>query len=53
MKATYRLILSLVLAAASIVLLAPTFVQPMPEWWPWKQPVRLGLDLQGGTRIQG
>src|SRR5262249_8586735 len=20
-------------------------------WWPWKKPVRLGLDLQGGTHL--
>ena len=51
MKATYRLIVALVLAAASIVLLAPTFVQPVPEWWPWKQAIRLGLDLKGGTHL--
>jgi preprotein translocase subunit SecD len=50
-KATYRLVLALVLAVASIVLLAPTFVQPVPEWWPWKQPIRLGLDLKGGTHL--
>ena len=51
MNATYRLVLALVLAAASIVLLTPTFVQPPPEWWPWKQPIRLGLDLKGGTHL--
>ena len=51
MKATYRLVLALVLAAVSIVVLAPTFVQPTPEWWPWKQPIRLGLDLKGGTHL--
>ena len=21
------------------------------RWWPWQQPVRLGLDLQGGTHL--
>ncbi len=51
MKASYRLVLALVLAAASVVLLTPTFVQPAPEWWPWKQPIRLGLDLKGGTHL--
>jgi preprotein translocase subunit SecD len=50
-SATYRLVLALVLAAASIVMLTPTFVQPPPEWWPWKQPIRLGLDLKGGTHL--
>jgi preprotein translocase subunit SecD len=29
----------------------PTFVRPAPSWWPWKKPVRLGLDLQGGTHL--
>ena len=51
MKATYRLVVALVLAAAALVFLMPTFVQPAPEWWPWKQPIRLGLDLKGGTHL--
>jgi len=50
-KATYRLVLALVFAAVSIVLLVPTLVQPAPEWWPWKQAIRLGLDLKGGTHL--
>jgi len=50
-KATYRLVLALVLAAASLVMLTPTFVQPVPDWWPWAQPIRLGLDLKGGTHL--
>jgi preprotein translocase subunit SecD len=50
-KATYRLVLILALAAASIVFLLPTFVEPAPTWWPWQQPVRLGLDLKGGTHL--
>jgi preprotein translocase subunit SecD len=39
------------LALAAIVFLVPTFVRPAPAWWPWRQPVRLGLDLQGGTHL--
>jgi preprotein translocase subunit SecD len=31
--------------------LVPTVLRPAPDWWPWKQPVRLGLDLQGGTHL--
>ena len=22
-----------------------------PPWWPWQQPIRLGLDLRGGTHL--
>ena len=51
MKATYRLALALAFAAVSLVLLAPTFLPSVPEWWPWKQPIRLGLDLKGGTHL--
>src|SRR5262245_8265662 len=40
---------ALLLAAAVCVL--PTFVSPVPTWWPWQQPVKLGLDLQGGTHL--
>jgi preprotein translocase subunit SecD len=32
------------------VFLLPTFAQP-PSWWPWQQPIRLGLDLRGGTHL--
>jgi preprotein translocase subunit SecD len=46
-----RVALFVGLAVASIVVLVPTFAQPAPAWWPWKQPVRLGLDLQGGTHL--
>jgi preprotein translocase subunit SecD len=35
---------------AAIVLIAPTFVSS-PAWWPWQRPVRLGLDLRGGTHL--
>src|SRR3989454_6615530 len=36
---------------AALVLLVPTFVRPAPAFWPWHQPIRLGLDLQGGTHL--
>jgi preprotein translocase subunit SecD len=32
------------------VFLLPTFAQT-PSWWPWQQPIRLGLDLRGGTHL--
>ena len=48
---TYRAAAFAVLAVAAVVFLVPTFVRPAPAWWPWKQPVRLGLDLQGGTHL--
>jgi preprotein translocase subunit SecD len=47
----YRALLFIALAVAAVVLLVPTFVRPVPSWWPWRQPVRLGLDLQGGTHL--
>jgi preprotein translocase subunit SecD len=50
-KATSRLILIVLLAVVSVVLLVPTAVQPPPAWWPWQHPVRLGLDLKGGTHL--
>jgi preprotein translocase subunit SecD len=39
------------LILAALFVLVPTAVRPAPAWWPWKQPVRLGLDLQGGTHL--
>jgi preprotein translocase subunit SecD len=47
----YRMALFGVLILAAIVFVVPTFVRPLPSWWPWQQPVRLGLDLQGGTHL--
>jgi preprotein translocase subunit SecD len=38
------------LALAASVFLLPTFAQA-PSWWPWQQPIRLGLDLRGGTHL--
>ena len=45
-----RVMLFTVLALAAIVFLLPTFTQ-VPDWWPWQQPMRLGLDLRGGTHL--
>ncbi|HEY7319362.1 MAG TPA: protein translocase subunit SecD [Candidatus Binatia bacterium] len=47
---SYRVLLFTVLALAAIVFLLPTFMQ-VPDWWPWQQPMRLGLDLRGGTHL--
>ena len=47
----YRGLLFAALVVAALVVLLPTFVNPAPSWWPWHQPVRLGLDLQGGTHL--
>src|SRR5215813_15432331 len=47
----YRGLMFAALVVAALVVLLPTFVSPMPAWWPWHQPVRLGLDLQGGTHL--
>jgi len=46
-----RAALYVALAVAALVLLVPTFVRPAPAFWPWHQPIRLGLDLQGGTHL--
>ncbi len=46
-----RLTLFVALAIAAVVLLVPTFVAAVPSWWPWQRPIRLGLDLQGGTHL--
>jgi len=48
---TYRILIFVALVGAAIVFLVPTIVRPAPSFWPWKQPVRLGLDLQGGTHL--
>jgi preprotein translocase subunit SecD len=46
-----RVVMFAVLSVAAAVFLIPSFVRPAPSWWPWQQPVRLGLDLQGGTHL--
>src|SRR5215469_10125681 len=47
----YRAVLFALLVIAAVVFVLPTFVSPVPSWWPWQRPVRLGLDLQGGTHL--
>ena len=47
----YRALLFAAVAVAAVVFLVPTLARPAPSWWPWHQPVRLGLDLQGGTHL--
>lgn len=47
----YRVALFVGLVLAAGVFLLPTFVEKPPLWWPWQQPIRLGLDLQGGTHL--
>jgi preprotein translocase subunit SecD len=46
----YRILLLVTLALAASAFLLPTFAQT-PSWWPWQQPIRLGLDLRGGTHL--
>ncbi len=46
----YRVLLFAVLLIASLVVLMPTFAS-VPSWWPWKEPIKLGLDLRGGTHL--
>ncbi|HEV7732226.1 MAG TPA: protein translocase subunit SecD [Candidatus Binatia bacterium] len=45
-----RAIFFIGLIIASLVVITPTFTE-VPPWWPWKAPMRLGLDLQGGTHL--
>src|SRR5262249_60868724 len=47
----YRALMFAGLVVAAVIFVLPTFVSPVPVWWPWQQPVRLGLDLQGGTHL--
>lgn len=51
MSVGQRVLVLVALAVAALVVVVPTFVSPPPSWWPWKQSVRLGLDLQGGTHL--
>jgi len=49
-----RVLLVVALLLASFIYLAPTFMQPLPSWWPSflpKETIRLGLDLQGGIHL--
>src|SRR6185295_8970936 len=54
MKVLYRVLLVLALVLAGAVYLTPTLVNPVPDWWPSffpREPIRLGLDLQGGIHL--
>ncbi len=50
MSVGYRALILAALIVGAAVVVVPTFGDP-PSWWPWQQPVRLGLDLQGGTHL--
>src|SRR4030095_13542672 len=47
----YRALIFTALLVAAVIFVLPTFVSPMPSWWPWQQPARLGMNLQGGTHL--
>ena len=47
---TQRLILWLAIIVASLLAVLPT-VMTVPSWWPLGKPIRLGLDLRGGTHL--
>ena len=54
MRVMPRVLFVVALLLASFVYLAPTFMQPLPSWWPSffpKETIRLGLDLQGGIHL--
>ena len=47
----YRVLLFAGMALTAVVFLVPTLVTEVPSFWPWKQTIRLGLDLKGGTHL--
>jgi preprotein translocase subunit SecD len=47
---TRQAVVWLVAVVGALVVVLPTFGR-MPYWWPWEDPVRLGLDLRGGTHL--
>src|SRR4030095_6324771 len=47
----YRALIFTALLVAAVIFVLPTFVSPMPSWWPWQQPVRLGLRLRGAPPL--
>lgn len=54
MKVGYRVLLVAALVVVGWAFLMPTVLQPLPSWWPSflpKEPIRLGLDLQGGIHL--
>jgi preprotein translocase subunit SecD len=54
MNVVYRVLLVVALVLVSVVYLVPTAARPLPAWWPSffpREPIRLGLDLQGGIHL--
>jgi len=49
-KVTQRALMWGVALVAALVVVLPTFGS-VPSWWPWREPIRLGLDLRGGTHL--
>lgn len=49
-KVAQRLLMWGVGIVAALVVVLPTFSR-VPGWWPWSDPIRLGLDLRGGTHL--
>src|SRR5262245_37877361 len=47
----YRALIFAALLLGAVIFVLPTYVSPVPSWWPWQHPIRLGLDLQGGTHL--
>ena len=47
---TQRLILWLAIIVCSVLAVLPS-VMTVPSWWPLGNPIRLGLDLRGGTHL--
>jgi preprotein translocase subunit SecD len=47
----YRALAFVAALVAAAVVLVPTFASSLPDWWPCQEPVRLGLDLRGGTHL--
>jgi preprotein translocase subunit SecD len=51
----YRALIVVAATVAALVYLVPSVVAPLPAWWKAvfpDQPIRLGLDLRGGARVQ-
>jgi preprotein translocase subunit SecD len=54
MRIGYRVLLVAALIVGGAVYLLPSLVRPVPAWWPSffpQEPIRLGLDLQGGIHL--
>jgi preprotein translocase subunit SecD len=49
-KVTQRAVIWGVALVAALAVMLPTFSE-VPSWWPWRNAIRLGLDLRGGTHL--